>query len=332
MVEVSVIAAPIACEEAHIDAHLVGPEEEVESKLAAPEGDAGPELAGLEEADNDCFAGRADGIEGAPDDARRGNGQAAESSGPEFDSAGVKFFAGEFEEGEGLGGEVVAAAGAGAEAFHDGVEGACVEEEGPACVVPGGEGFGGEGPIALGVVEAEASYVGVDELSELAAGVDGDDAAARSGGALLGVFGSPRAKEGDEADPVGGGEAFEADIGGEHGGGLVRLPSGWYGDVWGWSEARARSGWSGRSRRIELFGAPASEGVVGRMNPKKDHGFIYSGSLPFSAGNSGLPQHHREQTYTDVSSVRIRDRQHRIVSDHEFVSTSRMGTVESKAP
>src|SRR5262249_50153344 len=39
-----------------------------------------------------------------------------------------------------------------------------------------------------------------------------------------------------------------------------------------------------------------------------------------------------EKSYANVPSVRIRDRQHCIASDHEFVPTPRMRAVEAKTP
>ncbi len=103
----------------------------------------------------------------------------------------------------------------------------------------------GDGPVGHGVVEAEAADLGVDELDQPPAAVHGDDAAARPRRVTLLSRGAARDEEREDARPVGGGEAFRANVGREHGRsldrGLARTTRGSPAPAIGGSGARAGS-------------------------------------------------------------------------------------------
>ena len=136
------ITAPIAREQSDFVTHFFGADDVTEPVFGTFEGDAGPQLATFEEAQDHRLSDRTNRVETRANHADFGDGHAAETKGPSCDVALCKFAVSEGDERECLCGEIVVGSGSCGKTLHDATEYAAFEDDGERDAVTARELFG----------------------------------------------------------------------------------------------------------------------------------------------------------------------------------------------
>ena len=181
--EVAVVAPPVAGEEPHRRAELVGSRQEIEGASPSPGDEGRPELAAVERADDDGRAVGADGVERLPHHGVRRERHAAQTPWPCLDGAFHEHLAHDADERQRLIDEVIAPPRPRTEAIHALVERPHVKRESPVGVMLVGEIGQRDLP---GVRSLQAPVVRVEHLPDPLAVVHHDEPAARPQGLTLG--------------------------------------------------------------------------------------------------------------------------------------------------
>jgi hypothetical protein len=209
--EVEVVSAPVARQEPHRWAELVGTGEDIEGAATTARDERSPELAHLEHAQENRTPLCAHGIECLAHHRVAGRGNATEAPRPAVHRAFSEHVTHDGDERERLRDEVIAPPGPRSETIHELVQRTLVGTHDPARVVGLGELGEGDGP---GSGAFDAPSLRVQYLAETHAIVNDEEAPARASEPTLGR-GAWRPQM-EKSLPVLRSEALEAHVRSEH--------------------------------------------------------------------------------------------------------------------